>query len=75
MFGYSEQLAIAAQRAAIALAFRMWSEVIPRIFIEDIRPRARNVDITLGFGRSKGFFSSILTNITIYAVVIRQSPY
>ncbi|XP_042873212.1 uncharacterized protein LOC122253878 [Penaeus japonicus] len=50
--GYSSQLAVSVQRAALALAFRMWSEVIPKIFIEDnISNNINDVNINIGFGR------------------------
>ncbi|XP_063603788.1 uncharacterized protein LOC134779485 [Penaeus indicus] len=50
--GYSSQLAVSVQRAALALAFRMWSEVIPKIFIEDNSSNNPNdANINIGFGR------------------------
>ncbi|XP_045132471.1 matrix metalloproteinase-21-like [Portunus trituberculatus] len=47
--GYSSQLDIGAQRASLALAFRMWSEVIPPVFLE--QSTATIVDISIGFGK------------------------
>ncbi|KAK8399067.1 hypothetical protein O3P69_004264 [Scylla paramamosain] len=47
--GYSSQLDIGAQRASLALAFRMWSEVIPPVFLE--QSTADIVDISIGFGK------------------------
>ncbi|MPC09945.1 Matrix metalloproteinase-21 [Portunus trituberculatus] len=38
-------------RASLALAFRMWSEVIPPVFLE--QSTATIVDISIGFGKSK----------------------
>ncbi|KAG0725430.1 Matrix metalloproteinase-21 [Chionoecetes opilio] len=49
--GYSSQLDVGAQRASLALAFRMWSEVIPPVFLE--QSAATAVDISIGFGKSK----------------------
>ncbi|KAK4317820.1 hypothetical protein Pmani_011144 [Petrolisthes manimaculis] len=48
--GYSSQLDVGAQRASLALAFRMWSEVIPPVFLEDTTI-ATHVDISIGFGK------------------------
>lgn len=52
--GYSSQMAAGEQRAAIRLAFRLWSEVTPIDFEEDLRSAASVVDITLGFGTGNG---------------------
>ncbi|XP_071551072.1 uncharacterized protein [Panulirus ornatus] len=49
--GYSSQLGVGAQRAALALAFRMWSEVIPPIFLEERDPALDFVAISVGFGK------------------------
>nr|XP_045595035.1 uncharacterized protein LOC123756091 [Procambarus clarkii] len=49
--GYSSQLEVGAQRASLALAFRMWSEVIPPIFLEDKVSPAHYVNISIGFGK------------------------
>ncbi|XP_068205870.1 matrix metalloproteinase-21-like isoform X2 [Palaemon carinicauda] len=54
--GYSSQLGRSEQRASLALAFRMWSEVIPRVFLEysssDSEPvNPKHVDINIGFGK------------------------
>ncbi|XP_040074176.2 matrix metalloproteinase-21-like [Ixodes scapularis] len=48
---FSNQLTAATQRAAIALAFRMWGEVIPVMFEEDLRSAVDDVDILVAFGR------------------------
>ncbi|XP_035208938.1 matrix metalloproteinase-21-like [Stegodyphus dumicola] len=50
---YSNQLAVNTQRAALALAFRMWSEVIPLVFQEDIRSPVDDVDVLIAFGRGE----------------------
>ncbi|XP_067131484.1 matrix metalloproteinase-21-like [Centruroides vittatus] len=50
---YSGQMSINVQRAAFALAFRMWSEVIPLIFWEDTKSPVEDVDILLAFGRGE----------------------
>lgn len=49
--GYSSQLEVGAQRASLALAFRMWSEVIPPVFLEDKTSPSENVNINIGFGK------------------------
>uniref|UniRef100_A0A8C5MEA7 Peptidase metallopeptidase domain-containing protein n=1 Tax=Leptobrachium leishanense TaxID=445787 RepID=A0A8C5MEA7_9ANUR len=46
--GYSMQLSIEQQRKILTLAFRMWSEVIPLQFVEDLN--GDDVDIRVGFG-------------------------
>ncbi|KAM8973559.1 matrix metalloproteinase-21-like [Pelodytes ibericus] len=46
--GYSMQLSIEQQRRILTLAFRMWSEVIPLQFAEDLK--GDDVDIRVGFG-------------------------
>ncbi|XP_053321631.1 matrix metalloproteinase-21-like [Spea bombifrons] len=46
--GYSTQLSIAQQRRILTLAFRMWSEVTPLLFMEDLE--GDDVDIRVGFG-------------------------
>lgn len=48
--GYSSQLSIEDQRYIFRLAFRMWSEVSPLLFVEDTRSPLEDVDIKLGFG-------------------------
>ncbi|XP_059799936.1 matrix metalloproteinase-21-like [Hypanus sabinus] len=53
--GYSSQMSVAEQRAAIRLAFRLWSEVTPIDFEEDLRSSVGAVDITLGFGTGRHF--------------------
>lgn len=49
--GYSTQMTINKQRTALGLAFRMWSEVIPVVFIEDKISPIDEVDINLAFGK------------------------
>ncbi|XP_062913398.1 matrix metalloproteinase-21-like [Mobula hypostoma] len=51
--GYSSQMSVTEQRAAIRLAFRLWSEVTPIDFEEDLRSSVSAVDITLGFGTGR----------------------
>ncbi|XP_075468402.1 matrix metalloproteinase-21 [Ascaphus truei] len=51
--GYSSQLSINEQRYVFRLAFRMWSEVMPLDFEEDITAPLSQVDIKLGFGRGR----------------------
>ncbi|XP_049620432.1 matrix metalloproteinase-21 [Suncus etruscus] len=51
--GYTGQLAAAEQRRVLALAFRMWSEVAPLHFREDLSGPVAAVDIRLGFGRGR----------------------
>ncbi|CAH2276289.1 matrix metallo ase-21-like isoform X1 [Pelobates cultripes] len=46
--GYSMQLTIEQQRQILKKAFRMWSEVIPLQFVEDLN--GDDVDIRVGFG-------------------------
>ncbi|XP_030067132.1 matrix metalloproteinase-21 isoform X2 [Microcaecilia unicolor] len=46
--GYSMQLSLDQQKIILNLAFRMWSEVIPVQFEEDME--SSDVDIRLGFG-------------------------
>ncbi|XP_022242340.1 matrix metalloproteinase-21-like [Limulus polyphemus] len=47
----SRQLPVTKQRAALALAFRMWSEVIPLLFREDNKSPVNDVDILIAFGK------------------------
>uniref|UniRef100_A0A2K6KI37 Matrix metalloproteinase-21 n=1 Tax=Rhinopithecus bieti TaxID=61621 RepID=A0A2K6KI37_RHIBE len=49
----SSQLSAAEQRRIVALAFRMWSEVTPLNFREDLASPGAAVDIKLGFGRGR----------------------
>ncbi|XP_025253322.1 matrix metalloproteinase-21 [Theropithecus gelada] len=49
----SSQLSAAEQRRIVALAFRMWSEVTPLDFREDLAAPGAAVDIKLGFGRGR----------------------
>ncbi|XP_036590963.1 matrix metalloproteinase-21 [Trichosurus vulpecula] len=51
--GYSSQLSIEEQRFIFSLAFRMWSEVTPLTFKEDLLSPAARIDIKLGFGRGR----------------------
>lgn len=48
--GYSSQLSIDDQRYIFKLAFRMWSEVSPLEFMEDVHSPLAEIDIRLGFG-------------------------
>uniref|UniRef100_A0A4W3K862 Matrix metalloproteinase-21-like n=1 Tax=Callorhinchus milii TaxID=7868 RepID=A0A4W3K862_CALMI len=50
---YSVQMSISQQRTLLRLAFRMWSEVIPLEFEEDLFSPSSDIDIKLGFGRGK----------------------
>jgi hypothetical protein len=49
--GYSTRIPVEDQRATLDLAFRMWSEVIPLRFIEDVDSDISQVDIEVAFGR------------------------
>ncbi|XP_055487790.1 LOW QUALITY PROTEIN: matrix metalloproteinase-21-like [Leucoraja erinacea] len=51
--GYSSQLTIDDQKMILRLAFRMWSEVTPLIFIEDLTSPAADIAIKLGFGTKR----------------------
>ncbi|ELK11835.1 Matrix metalloproteinase-21 [Pteropus alecto] len=51
--GYSSQLSVEEQRYIFRLAFRMWSEVMPLDFREDLTGPAATIDIKLGFGRGR----------------------
>ncbi|XP_035804543.1 matrix metallopeptidase-21 [Amphiprion ocellaris] len=51
--GYSSQLTVEEQRYIFRLAFRMWSEVSPLEFVEDIKSPLEDVDIRLGFGTGR----------------------
>ncbi|KAM7073446.1 matrix metalloproteinase-21 [Molossus nigricans] len=51
--GYSSQLSLEEQRYIFRLAFRMWSEVIPLNFLEDLSGPGATIDIKLGFGRGR----------------------
>ncbi|XP_053779083.1 matrix metalloproteinase-21 [Desmodus rotundus] len=51
--GYSSQLSVEEQRYIFRLAFRMWSEVMPLNFREDLTAPAATIDIKLGFGRGR----------------------
>lgn len=51
--GYSSQLSIDEQKYIFRLAFRMWSEVSPLQFVEDLRSPLEDIDIRLGFGTGR----------------------
>ncbi|NP_001304682.1 matrix metallopeptidase-21 precursor [Danio rerio] len=51
--GYSSQLSIQEQKYIFRLAFRMWSEISPLQFIEDLHSPLGNIDIRLGFGTGR----------------------
>ncbi|XP_028332466.1 matrix metallopeptidase-21 isoform X2 [Gouania willdenowi] len=51
--GYSSQLTVEEQRHIFRLAFRMWSEVSPLEFVEDVHSPLDDVDIKLGFGTGR----------------------
>ncbi|XP_029451624.1 matrix metalloproteinase-21-like [Rhinatrema bivittatum] len=51
--GYSEWLPTDQQRYILKLAFRIWSEVVPLTFEEDITSPAHEIDIKLGFGTGR----------------------
>ncbi|XP_072523930.1 matrix metallopeptidase-21 [Salminus brasiliensis] len=51
--GYSSQLSIDDQRYIFTLAFRMWSEVSPLEFVEDLRSPLEEIDVRLGFGTGR----------------------
>ncbi|XP_073506171.1 matrix metalloproteinase-21-like isoform X2 [Phyllobates terribilis] len=48
--GYSVWLTINQQRSILMRAFRIWSEVVPLNFEEDLMSPAHLIDIKLGFG-------------------------
>lgn len=48
--GYSSQLSVEEQRHIFRLAFRMWSEVSPLQFVEDLHSSLDEIDVRLGFG-------------------------
>ncbi|CAM9637948.1 unnamed protein product [Lampetra fluviatilis] len=51
--GFSARLSVVEQRAMVRLAFRMWSEVAPLVFKEDLTSPPGDVDIRLGFGTGR----------------------
>ncbi|KAK1150418.1 matrix metalloproteinase-21-like [Acipenser oxyrinchus oxyrinchus] len=51
--GYSIHLSIEQQKSVLRLAFRMWSEVIPVQFVEDLTSSSSEIDIKLGFGTAR----------------------
>ncbi|KAK3559787.1 hypothetical protein QTP86_020716 [Hemibagrus guttatus] len=53
--GYSSQLSVEEQRHIFRLAFRMWSEVSPLQFVEDLHSSPDEIDIRLGFGTGRHF--------------------
>ncbi|XP_027016768.1 matrix metallopeptidase-21 isoform X1 [Tachysurus fulvidraco] len=53
--GYSSQLSVEEQRHIFRLAFRMWSEISPLQFIEDLHSPPDEIDIRLGFGTGRHF--------------------
>ena len=55
--GYSSRIPVEDQRGTIDLAFRMWSEVIPLKFVEEVDGDISDVDIEVAFG--KGEFLSL----------------
>ncbi|XP_075043867.1 matrix metalloproteinase-21-like [Mixophyes fleayi] len=48
--GYSVWLTIDQQRSILMRAFRIWSEVVPLNFEEDLNSPAHLIDVKLGFG-------------------------
>ena len=57
--GFSTRIPVEEQRASLRLAFRMWSEVIPIIFEEDLTGDINRVDIEIAFGRGTNISTSI----------------
>ena len=51
--GLSTRIPLVEQRASIDLAFRMWSEVIPLTFKEDVDSALSSVDIEIAFGKGR----------------------
>ena len=51
--GFSTRIPVEEQRSSLNLAFRMWSEVIPVKFEEDVSGDIKRVDIEIAFGRGK----------------------
>ncbi|CAC5387251.1 MMP21 [Mytilus coruscus] len=49
--GFSTRIPLEDQRASLNMAFRMWSEVIPLNFEEDVSGDIKAVDIEIAFGR------------------------
>ena len=47
---HSRHLGPTLSRAALGLAFRIWAEVIPRAFVEDLTSGPQMVDVLVGFG-------------------------
>ena len=50
---YSTRLSMLDQRGVLMLAFRMWSEVCPICFVEDMDSPIEDIDIQLLFGVGK----------------------
>ncbi|XP_047737326.1 matrix metalloproteinase-21-like [Hyalella azteca] len=46
---HSSRLGMTLSRAVFSLAFRIWSEVIPSVFVEDLFSPAGDVDVLVGF--------------------------
>ena len=59
----------------LKLAFRMWSEVLPRVFEEDNHSPISNVDILIGFGEGiiSQVFSFSLKDVTLSSKSIFSS--
>lgn len=51
--GFSTRIPVEEQRASLNMAFRMWSEVIPLKFEEDVSGDIKAVDIEVAFGRGE----------------------
>lgn len=66
--GYSSQLSVDEQRYIFRLAFRMWSEVSPLQFVEDLHSPPGEIDIKLGFGTGVTLlhYGLIYRNINVY---------
>ena len=71
--GYSTRLSINEQRSNLMLAFRMWSEVCPICFKEDLNSPIGDIDIQLLFGRRECMEYIVLINknaIHLYSIVL-----
>ncbi|KAI8477834.1 determination of heart left/right asymmetry, partial [Branchiostoma belcheri] len=53
--GYSSQLEVETQYKVLHRSLRMWSEVIPVMFKEDLHSSANEVDIIIAFGRDRSY--------------------
>lgn len=58
--GISTRIPLEEQRASLNMAFRMWSEVIPLNFEEDVSGDIKAVDIEIAFGRGEIFRQTLL---------------